>query len=247
MLPRMGAYREWINVDSRLVAPVPPELDDEKAAALPLNYLTAYALMHRCVQLEKGRSFLIHGAAGGVGTAALEMARVLGLRAFGTASAGKHDLVRSLGGIPLNRQHDAWIQELMRLQPNGVDAVFDAFGAESLRKSWRVLSPNGTLVCYGLSPSIDGGTADFLKGLAYLGYRKVFSRGRQVWICGTPGIIGADPEWFRSAMMRILEWARIGTFKPIVAGVIPWDKAAEAHRELAEGRVKGKLLLSFST
>ncbi len=86
MLPRMGAYRELIDVDPRYAVPVPPDLGDESAALLPLNYLTALAMIERCARLQRGRSFLIHGAAGGVGTAALELARLLGLRAFGSAS-----------------------------------------------------------------------------------------------------------------------------------------------------------------
>jgi NADPH:quinone reductase-like Zn-dependent oxidoreductase len=246
VLPSMGAYRETIDVDPGLLVPVPTGLDDEKAAVLPLNYLTALAMIERCAHLETGQSFLIHGAAGGVGTAALELARVLGLRAYGTASSSKHDLVRSLGGVPLDRKDDAWMDELLKLLPEGVDAAFDSFGAPSFAKSWRVLSSRGTLVCYGMSPSIDGGTADFLKGVAYIAFRKAFGGGRKVRICSTPGMVGADHEWFRESMTRILEWAAAGALRPVVSGILPWNRVADAHRELAEGRVKGKVLLNFS-
>ena len=92
MLPRMGAYRELIDMDPRYAVRVPPDLSDECAALLPLNYLTALAMIERYARLERGQSFLIHGAAGGVGTAALELARLLGLRAFGSASEPKHGL-----------------------------------------------------------------------------------------------------------------------------------------------------------
>ncbi len=141
MIPAMGAYRESIDVESRFVVPVPPGLGDETAALLPLNYLTAYAMIERCARLQSGQSFLIHGAAGGVGSAALELARLLGLRAYGSASAPKRDLVASLGGIPLHREDDRWKEELERLESGGVDAAFDAFGIASFRRSWRSLSP----------------------------------------------------------------------------------------------------------
>ena len=225
--------------------PVPTGLADETAAVLPLNYLTAYAMIERCAGLHTGQSFLIHGAAGGVGTAALELARVLGLHAYGTASAQKHDLVKSLGGIPLSRGR-AWVDELAKLRPQGVDAAFDSFGLASFRASWKALSSLGTLVCYGVSPSIDGGTADFLKGLAFLGVRRIVGGTRRVRICATPGMVKADPRWFQVAMARILEWAAAGAFRPVLAGVVSWARVQEAHRALAEGAVKGKLLLDFS-
>ncbi len=246
MLPKMGAYREWIDLDPGFVVPVPAEVTDEKAALLPLNYLTAYAMMTRCTHLEKGQSFLIHGAAGGVGTAALELARVLGLKAYGTASPAKQDLVRSLGGIPLNRGDDAWIDELLRLEPRGVDAAFDAYGAASFRKSWSVLSPKGILVCYGTSPTINGGTGELVKSVLYIIGKKAFSRGKRVEFCGLPAIIGSDHEWYRAAMTRILELTRAGALQPVLAGVVPWNGVEEVHGRLAEGSVKGKFLLDFS-
>ena len=246
MIPSMGAYRELIDVEPCFVVPVPPGLCDETAALLPLNYITALAMIERCARLQEGQSFLIHGAAGGVGTAALELARVLGLRAFGSASKAKHELIASLGGIPLSREGGAWIDELKALEGGGVDAAFDAFGAASFRKSWRSLSRGGTLVCYGMSPSIDGGYADFVAGLLYIAARKAFGRGRRVAICGAPAIIRGDPAWYRASMARILGWAESGALKPSLAGIVPWDRISDAHRRLAEGSIRGKLLLDFS-
>lgn len=246
MIPAMGAYRESIDVESRYVVPVPPGLGDETAALLPLNYLTAYAMIERCARLQSGQSFLIHGAAGGVGTAALELARLLGLRAYGSASASKHDLVASLGGVPLRREDERWKEELERLEPDGVDAAFDAFGIDSFRLSWRSLSPGGSLVCYGISPSIDGGNIDFARGLLYLASKRVFGKGRRVRICGTPAIVRSDPDWYRASLSKILDWSSQGLLVPTLAEVYPWNRVVDAHRALAAGGVKGKLLLDFS-
>lgn len=246
MLPRMGAYRELIDMDPRYAVRVPPDLSDECAALLPLNYLTALAMIERYARLERGQSFLIHGAAGGVGTAALELARLLGLRAFGSASEPKHGLIASLGGVPLRREGARWVEELRSLENDGVDAAFDAFGTASFRRSWRSLSPKGTLVCYGVSPNIDGGTADFVQGLLYLGSRRIFGRRRSVRICATPRIVARDSDWYRDSLAKIFEWASTGALAPTLAGIFPWDRMAEAHLALAEGKVSGKLLLDFS-
>jgi NADPH:quinone reductase-like Zn-dependent oxidoreductase len=240
ILPRMGAYREIVDAD--VVAAVPDGLADEAAAALPLNYLTAYALIDRCARLREGESFVIHGAAGGVGTAALELARVLGLRAFGRASRHKHDVVRSLGAVPLDR--DLWLSELRRQRPEGVAAVLDAFGVASFRQSWRALSPAGRLVCYGLSPSLEGGTWDFLRGLAYLAAKSLF--GRRVRVCSVPWLVRARPEWVASSLARIVAWAGTGALRPVVAGTMAWHEVERAHRALASQTMSGKLLLDFA-
>jgi NADPH2:quinone reductase len=174
------------------------------------------------------------------------LARVLELRAYGSASKAKRELVASLGGVPLGREGNAWMEELGELEPAGVDAAFDSFGAASFRRSWRSLSKDGTLVCYGISPSIDGGYPDFIAGLIYLGSRKVFGGHRRVKICGTPGIVREDPDWYGKSLGRIFAWAKGGALRPILADVLPWDRASEAHRLLSSGSVKGKLLLDFS-
>ena len=135
LLPRMGAYREWLDSDARFLAKVPSEVSDAVAGALPLNYLTAYALIDRCAQLASGQSFLIHGGAGGVGTAALELARLLGLRAFATASPSTHDVIRALGTTPLNRHDGTWLRELKQLQTQNVDTAFNSFNATSFTHS----------------------------------------------------------------------------------------------------------------
>ena len=246
MLPRMGAYREFLDLDPRSIVPVPPGLGDEAAALLPLNYLTAYAMIERYAGLKEGQSFLIQGAAGGVGTAALELARLLGLRAYGIASGRKHELVAALGGIPLHREENRWVEELKRERGGGVDAAFDAFGIDSFRRSRRALGPGGTLVCYGISPSIDGGYADFVKGLAYLGAMRSFGLGRQVRICATPSLVGKDPAWYKTSLGSILEWAHKGRLKPTLAEIFPWNRVSEAHRLLVDGAIQGKLLLDFS-
>jgi NADPH:quinone reductase-like Zn-dependent oxidoreductase len=246
VLPRMGAYRELVDVDPLLVAPVPDALGDEAAAAIPLNYLTALALIERSAGLARGMSFLIHGAAGGVGSAALDLARMLGQRAYGSVSAPKRGIVESFGGIALGREGGAWLEELRALEPGGVDAAFDAFGPASFRRSWRALSLRGRLVCYGIASAAKGGYPEFLAGLAYLGARALYGKGRGVRILSLPRVAAREPAWCGNALTRILVGAASGELSPLVSATYSWHRAGEALDRLASGSVKGKLLLEFA-
>jgi len=246
VIPRMGAYREFIDADPRLIVPVPDAVDDETAALLPLNYLTARALIERYAGLGAGRSFLIRGAAGGVGTAALELARIAGLKAYGTAAPGKRDLVEGLGGVWLSREDAAITAGLGRLEPGGVDAAFDAFGAASFAESWAALKRGGVLVCYGLAPSVDSGKIDSLKSLAFIARRALAGGGKRIALCSLPAIAATDAGWIARSLSAILESAARGDFRPALGGVYPWNRVGEAHGALESGRVRGKLLLDFS-
>jgi NADPH:quinone reductase-like Zn-dependent oxidoreductase len=243
MLPTMGAYRSVLAVDARWAVPVPPGLSDEVAAVLPLNSLTAWALLTKAARLSSGQSVLVHGAAGGVGTALLELARGLGVKVYGTASGERLEVVRALGGVPLDRKAGDWPARLAALEPKGVDAAFDAFGGASLEASWRALGPQGTLVSYGFSPSIDGGLGPMVRGLASIAAKKVFGGRRRATVLGVPGLIRDEPGWYREALTHLLELAARGALKPALHRVFPGSAAAEAHALLAQGVVQGKLLL----
>src|SRR5215207_11077777 len=101
-LPIVGGYAEYIFLLSNELVPVPPGLDHAEAVSLVLNYTTAYQMLHRCAHIRSGEIILIHGAAGGVGTALLQLGKLTNLKMYGTASYRKHDIVSSLGGIPID-------------------------------------------------------------------------------------------------------------------------------------------------
>ena len=114
-------------------------------------------LIHRIAQLQPGETVLIHGAAGGVGTAALELGKLAGLKMYGTASRGKHDLVSALGGIPIDYRQLDLVKEIRRLRSEGVDIVFDGIGGTHIWRSCKALRPGGTVVAYGLTSSLRRG------------------------------------------------------------------------------------------
>jgi NADPH2:quinone reductase len=242
MLPRMGCYQTHIDIDPVWAVPVPPGLSSETAAALPLNYLTAIALIDLKARLRKNDSFLIHGAAGGVGTAALEIARHREIRAFGTVSQGKESDIEALGAVPIIRS-DTWLDQAHRLEPAGFQAAFDAFGGKSLRQSYESVVPRGILVSYGFSPTMDGGNGPLLDGLLFHAGKKLTGGGKRTAICGTPSIIRRNPDWYRSTLETIFREALQGSLAPKVCGVFSFNQIDTAHELIQARQVRGKMLL----
>ncbi|MBT2423504.1 NADP-dependent oxidoreductase [Streptomyces sp. ISL-22] len=140
-----GTFAEYVAAPLRTLARKPRNLTWEEAAGLPLVGLTAYQVLVKVLQLKRDETVLVHAAAGGVGSIAVQLARHLGARVIGTASAHNHDFVRDLGGEPVE-YGDGLVERVRELAPEGVDAAFDTVGGEALKASVNVLAPEGRLV-----------------------------------------------------------------------------------------------------
>ncbi|MEU3101580.1 NADP-dependent oxidoreductase [Streptomyces griseoflavus] len=139
-----GTFAEYVAAPVRTLARKPGSMSFEEAAGLPLAGLTAHQMLSRVLGVQRGESVLVHAAAGGVGSIAVQLAVHLGARVIGTASERNHDFVRGLGGEPVS--HGAGLAERVReLVPGGVDAVFDSVGGDTLRASVNLLAPEGRL------------------------------------------------------------------------------------------------------
>src|SRR5215217_893318 len=122
------------------------------------NYATAYQMMRRTARVKPGQRVLIHAAAGGIGTALLQLGRLVDLEMYGTASAGKHELVSSLGATPIDYHNVDFAEEVLRLTGDGVDVVFDGIcSTDYLRRSLKSLRPGGKVVAYGFTSRLRGG------------------------------------------------------------------------------------------
>ncbi len=154
-LTMTGGYSRYILVPESEAVRVPAGLDSAETVSLILNYTTAYQLIHRIANLQRGESVLIHGAAGGVGTAALQLGSLDGLKMFGTASKPKHALVAELGGIPIDYRTEDFVQRAA-----GVNAVFDPVGGSNWRRSYRAMGKGGRFIGYGMSAAIEGGSPE---------------------------------------------------------------------------------------
>src|SRR5512144_359721 len=159
-MPIHGAYAEFVCLPKDELVPVPSGLDPAETVSMALNYITAYQMLHRSAHVNSGQRVLIHGAAGGVGTALLQLGRLAGLEMYGTCSSRGASAVSELGAIPINYRHQDFVTEIRRLTNDGVDIVFDPIGGAHLWQSRNALRPGGTVVGYGLVSSIRG------KGLA---------------------------------------------------------------------------------
>ena len=142
-----GAYAEYVCLPASDFVAVPDGVDPAAAVCLVANYITAANMMHRIAKVQAGERVLVHGAAGGVGTALLELGRSAGLTIYGTASKPKHGVVEALGATPIDYRNEDFVERIRELTGDGVDVVFDPIGgARQLRRSYRALRRGGRLV-----------------------------------------------------------------------------------------------------
>ena len=254
-MPISGAYSEYVCLPHTELVPVPSGLDAAEAVSLVLNYITAYQMLHRSARVKPGERALIHGAAGGVGTALLQLGRLAGLEMYGTCSSRGTADVSALGATPIDYQRHDFVKEILRLTGDGVDAVFDPIGGPHLWESRKALRRGGKVVGYGLSTSLRG------KGLTSSrpGRRQRF-RGTAVfafYIAGgwlLPGrkrvvpysiqtLKRVKPALFRQDLITLFDLLRQQKIKPVIARRFPLTEARQAHELLEQGGVVGKIVL----
>jgi NADPH:quinone reductase-like Zn-dependent oxidoreductase len=243
-LPVVGGYSEYILLSSNELVLVPTGLDHAEAASLVLNYTTAYQMLHRCAHIKPDETILINGgAAGGVGTALLQLGKLANLKMYGTASHRKHDIVSSLGGIPIDYKSVDLVQEITKLtshddeRESGVDAVFDGIGGKSFKSSYEILRSGGRLVAYGGTPTTD------LQYWLMMFTMNVVSDKRKFILYSIQTLKRLKPDWFHEDLILLLNLLNEGKIKPIVAARMPLNQAAQAHELLASGLVNGKIVL----
>jgi NADPH2:quinone reductase len=247
-LPIVGGYSENIILSSNELVPVPAGLHHAEAVSLVLNYTTAYQMLHRCAHIKPGESILINGgAAGGVGTALLQLGKLANLKKmYGTVSSEKHDVVSSLGGIPIDYKSVDIVQEIIKLTSHddnnksepGVEAVFDGIGGRSFQSSYELLrSSGGRLVAYGGTPIADLG--DWLMMFTM----NVVSDKRKFILYSIQTLKRLKPDWFYEDLSLLFDMLKQGKIKPIIAAKMPLNQAAQAHELIANGSVKGKIVL----
>jgi NADPH:quinone reductase-like Zn-dependent oxidoreductase len=252
---RFGGHAELCTVAAGDVIPLPERLSFEQGAAVPVNYGTAYAGLVLMGGLREGNRVLIHAAAGGVGLAAVQIASARGAEVFGTASASKHDAIRTHGvDHPIDYRTVDFEDAVARLTGgDGVDIAFDAIGPSSFRKDYRLLRPGGKLVCYGLS-EVQTGEGRNLPGV--LRSLAAMTTATMPWwkslgiMNENKGVFGLNMlHWWdrEGSLDRVVEPLtddlESGRIDPVVAAAFPFAQAAEAHRFIHERRNVGKVVL----
>ncbi|HLX77061.1 MAG TPA: medium chain dehydrogenase/reductase family protein [Terriglobales bacterium] len=254
-MPISGAYAEFVCLAQRELVPVPSGLDAAEAVSLILNYVTAYQMLHRSAKVRGGQRVLIHGAAGGVGSALLQLGRLAGLEMYGTCSSPGASAVSTLGGIPIDYQHQDFVEEIHRLTGEGVDVVFDSIGGAHIWRSRRALRRGGRVVAYGLTGSLRGGRLASGRGGRRHRYRAIAIFGLYIaggWL--SPGrkrvvpysiqtLKRLKPAWFRQDLTALFELLQQQKIRPLIARRFPLAEARQAHDLLGKGGVIGKIVL----
>jgi len=254
-MPIHGAYAEFVCLPQRELIPVPSALDAAEAVSLVLNYITAYQMMHRSAKVKPGQRALIHGAAGGVGTALLQLGRLAGFEMYGTCSPRGAQAVIDLGAIPIDYQHQDFVKEIHRLTSEGVDAVFDPIGGPHLWHSRKALRPGGKVVGYGLITSIRGegltsgrpGRRQRFRGTAifglYIAGGWLLPGRKRVVPYSIQTLKRLKPAMFRQDLIALLDLLQQRKIKPLIAQRFPLAEARQAHESLGKGGVTGKIVL----
>lgn len=210
-----GSYAEYIAVRAKDLAPKPMTLDFVQAAAVPLAALTAWQALVTRARLSTEQTVLIHGAAGGVGTFAVQIASVLGAHVLATTSTRNHDLVRALGAEQVIDDTTTRFEE----EAHGVDVVLDTIGGETRARSWAVLRRGGVLVSTILTPPAENEAPTGVRGFSLL----------------------TQPS--RDELKRLSVLIDSGRIRPIVDMVLPLSEARQAHEASQVGHTRGKIVL----
>ncbi len=258
-LPISGAYAEFICLPQGELVPVPPGLDPAEAVSLILNYITAYQMLHRSAKVRPGQRVLIHGAAGGVGTALLQLGRIAGLEMYGTCSSAGASAVSDLGGIPIDYRRQDFVKEVHRLTSGGVDVVFDSLGGTHIWRSRKALRPGGTVVAYGLTSSLRGGRLASGRSGGRHRFRAIAIFGLYIaggWLFpGRKRVVPYSIQWlkrvrpalFRQDLAALFDLLQQQKIKPLIARRFPLAEARHAHELLGKGGVTGKIVLVGDT
>jgi NADPH2:quinone reductase len=241
-----GGYSEFVCLPVKQLVPVPDGLDSAVAVAVVVNYLTAHLYLNETAGVRSGDRMLVHGAAGGLGTALLELGGLAGAEMYGTASDYNHELVTKLGAVPIDYRRDDFVERIHALTGDGVDVVFDPIGgARQLWRSHRTLRKGGRLVPLGSVATATAGMKSIPLGLLAIGAIKLIPDGKKAPL--SPNMMKyprTQRGWYRNTLTELLDMAATGAIEPVIADRIPLQEAARAHELLERGGYAGKVVLT---
>jgi len=237
----LGSNAAYRTLRADDLTPVPPGLDPAEAAALILSWTTAYQLLHRAAQVQRGQRVLVQGAAGAVGQALLVLGRMAGLELWGTGRAEHAALIRELGATPIDYQRE----DFTRVLPGGFDVVFDGIAEDGYRRSFEALKRGGLLCAYGYTAGAQAQRRMFpiAMWVARLYLWRWLPGGKRTRFYSINVMRARHPAWFREDLNRLFALLATGAIRPRVAERISFDEVVEAHRRLEGGGLEGKLVL----
>lgn len=251
-LSRFGGQASAVVVKEDQLFLMPESMSFEDGAALPVNYLTAYHMLFGIRRIRAGDTVFLHMAAGGVGTAALQLCRTVpGITTIGSASLQKHEYVKSQGcDHVIDYRTQDYVHEVLRLtNGRGADVVLDALGGPDWRKGYSILAPAGLLVAFGLANVAVPGKRNLIHAASQV-LRSPLWNGLTL-MNDNKGIAGVNMGhlWSHVDLITreteaLVELYAAGKIKPHIGGVFPFSRGADAHAELEHGRNIGKIVLT---
>ncbi len=242
-----GSYSQFICLSVQELVLVPTGVDPAEAVSLVLNYVAAYQMLHRVAHVALGQRILVHGAAGGIGTAFLELVHVAGLQMYGTASRPKHGLVARLGATPIDYRTEDFVGRVAAFTGGvGVDAVFDPMGSAHLKRSVKTVRKGGSVVAYGFYETANRGgnvVLDVLSQYLRLALWSLPPQRKHVAFYDIRPQKKKRPDWFREDLTALLGSLAAGTLRPVIAKRLPLEDVVKAHQQVEHAEVHGKLVL----
>jgi len=244
-LTQFGGYSQQTKVHYKRAVAVPNNVSGADGACLVLNYISAYDMLHKYKHFIPANKILVHSAAGGVGTALLQIARSMGLKVYGTCSTSKMDIVKRNGGIPLDYTKCDFAEVLKQLEPDGFDAAFDPVGGAHWLKSRSILKSNGILVGFGFFSMFDkdniiGGIMDSGKIILKLILVSFIPGSRKFKLYSIqPG----NHTAVQKSLTAVKELYLAGKIKPEIFKIYPLEEVGKAHFDLANSVSHGKIIL----
>ena len=236
-----GAFAEMLIREAEHFLPIPDAVSDRDAAAVILNYVTAWQMIYRVAHVQPGTTALVTGASGGVGTAALQLLRLAGVKTYGTASVAKHPRLQSLGAIPIDYRAGRLDRLVRALEPKGVDSVFDAVGGAGIGACIGALRRGGTLVGFGFMAARTKLSQVLMFANIFVGARL---RGRVGKFYGITLLYRKDPQPLREDLPKIFALLAEKKVDPMIYRTFPLLEARQALELLASGTVEGKIVLT---
>lgn len=249
---RFGGYAELVSVGESQVMPLPADWSYEEGASLPIVYATAYAALVSFGNVHAGERILIQAAAGGVGIAAIQIAKLLDAEIYGTASPSKHEAIRAFGvDHPIDYRNKDVAEEARRISgdPHPFDLILDGIGGKSWRDGYELLRPGGRLVMIGASSFMTGEKLNLPKAAANLARTPRFNPIKMA--SDSKSVIGLNMLrlWDAHGSLAeftepLVQWVDQGLLRPVVAQAFPLERVADAHRFMGERRNVGKVVLT---
>ncbi len=248
---QFGGYAEYAIVKQDRIFPLPRRMNFDEGASFSVTYLSAYHGLVTLGHLQRGDKLLIHAAAGGVGSAAIQIAKHLGAEIYATASTSeKLEFARNQGANHLINYRTNDFEKAIRNSTNGygVDVVFDSIGGAVFKKGWRLLAPMGRYVLYGFSGITGKRTYNKLKAL-----REVLATpillphtllSRNVSLsCFNLNFLTEKSGYLRNILRLVLDWQANGIVKPVIGTRFPFDRIAEAQAFVQSRKSVGKIVI----